>query len=341
MHYASDARSADVRPGAWAGHADPDGTETIEVWDCAPDCPVRLLDEQSGINVDGARIGTCKQVLGSMPAKGVAAAKKMGRGHSIRPVGPGQDRNVGRWPANLALSHTPECRPVGTKIEEGYTINRWSDGAKPFGGGAGQPYEGEQTPDKEVLVWDCAPDCPVRMLDEQSEETGAQAPVRDTEPSRAAEPGTVTGRQERVKGGASRFFFNAVPDEVLRFKYCAKASKKEKNAGLDTFEAKTVSDGREVVNDTAYPRDASLRKNTHPCVKPLDFCRWVATLLLPPPRADGRPRRILVPFSGSGSEMIGCLLAGWDEVVGIELEEEYAAIANARLLHWVNQMQGV
>ena len=27
---------------------------------------------------------------------------------------------------------------------------------------------------------------------------------------------------------------------------------------------------------------------------------------------------ILVPFSGSGSEMIGCLAAGWDNIVGIE-----------------------
>ena len=55
-------------------------------------------------------------------------------------------------------------------------------------------------------------------------------------------------------------------------------------------------------------------------------------MLLPPPL--DRPRRILVPFSGSGSEMIGALLAGWDEVVGVELSEEYADIARARLAHW-------
>ena len=49
------------------------------------------------------------------------------------------------------------------------------------------------------------------------------------------------------------------------------------------------------------------------------------------------PRRLLVPFSGSGSEMIGALLAGWDEVVGIERETEYCEIAEARLRFWEQQ----
>lgn len=44
-------------------------------------------------------------------------------------------------------------------------------------------------------------------------------------------------------------------------------------------------------------------------------------------------RRILVPFSGSGSEMIGALKAGWDEVQGIELSAEYVDIAHARIAH--------
>lgn len=63
----------------------------------------------------------------------------------------------------------------------------------------------------------------------------------------------------------------------------------------------------------------------------------LATLLLPPPRADGAPRRILTPFSGVGSEVIGALLAGWDEAVGIELEEEYVTIARERARHHLAQ----
>jgi site-specific DNA-methyltransferase (adenine-specific) len=89
---------------------------------------------------------------------------------------------------------------------------------------------------------------------------------------------------------------------AARFFYCAKASTRERGAG-----------------------------NTHPTVKPIALATYLATLLLPPPRPDGQPRRLLVPFAGSGSEVIGALAAGWDEVVGIEREAEYVAIARRRV----------
>ena len=78
-------------------------------------------------------------------------------------------------------------------------------------------------------------------------------------------------------------------------------------------------------------------KNDHPCVKPLRLCQYLATLILPPARET--PRRLLVPFSGTGSEIIGALLAGWDEVVGIELDERYIRIAEHRIRHWVRTQE--
>ena len=76
--------------------------------------------------------------------------------------------------------------------------------------------------------------------------------------------------------------------------------------------------------------------NNHPTVKPIDLNRWLASLLLLP--APTRTRRILVPFAGSGSEMIGCLLAGWDEIVGVEQDADYSRIAAARLEHWSSKV---
>ena len=73
-------------------------------------------------------------------------------------------------------------------------------------------------------------------------------------------------------------------------------------------------------------------RSTHPTHKPLKLARYLATLLLPPDAYA--PRRILVPFSGSGSEMIGASLAGWEYVHGIEQSAEYVEIARARLSHW-------
>jgi len=63
-------------------------------------------------------------------------------------------------------------------------------------------------------------------------------------------------------------------------------------------------------------------------------CEWLARLLCPP--SLGAPRRCLVPFSGSGSEMIGALFGGFDEVVGIERKPEYAEVARERLRHWID-----
>lgn len=123
-----------------------------------------------------------------------------------------------------------------------------------------------------------------------------------------------------------RFPANIVFDENIRddlhpqahdkfdnfYFYCTKASKDEREAGLS-------GEGRQ---------------NIHPCVKPLDLCRYFATMMLPPKRDTDR--RLLVPYSGSGSEMIGSLIAGWDDVVGIDNNSEYIEIARKRLKHWVD-----
>jgi DNA modification methylase len=83
----------------------------------------------------------------------------------------------------------------------------------------------------------------------------------------------------------------------------------------------------------AWEREAGLSaRSTHPTHKPIRMAEYLATLLLPPELDE--PRRLLVPFAGSGSEMIGALLAGWDDVTGIEREAEYVAIARARVGRW-------
>ena len=40
------------------------------------------------------------------------------------------------------------------------------------------------------------------------------------------------------------------------------------------------------------------------------------------------------PFAGSGSEVIGGELAGWEDVTGVEQSEEYCRIADARSRFW-------
>jgi site-specific DNA-methyltransferase (adenine-specific) len=77
-------------------------------------------------------------------------------------------QNDGRFPANLILSHKPGCKQVGTKEGKGYTINRFTDGAKPFGNGAGHPYKVEDQGPETIAVWDCDDDCAVKRLGEEN-----------------------------------------------------------------------------------------------------------------------------------------------------------------------------
>ena len=75
-------------------------------------------------------------------------------------------------------------------------------------------------------------------------------------------------------------------------------------------------------------------KNFHSTVKPLSLTKYLATLIKPPTGG-----RLLVPFSGSGSEMIGALQAGWEYVEGVELTEEYIPIAEARIKYWTERVK--
>lgn len=139
-------------------------------------------------------------------------------------------------------------------------------------------------------------------------------------------------------GGASRFFF------------CAKASRKERELGCEHLPLRTAGEATNREDDTPgleSPRAGASRtsgaRNYGPCVKPIALDRWLASLILPPPRLDGTPRRLLNLYAGTGSEMIGALLAGWDVVEGVEREPrpnvpdapDYLAILNARVAHAV------
>jgi site-specific DNA-methyltransferase (adenine-specific) len=119
---------------------------------------------------------------------------------------------------------------------------------------------------------------------------------------------------------------------AARFFYQAKASAWEREAGLHDRAQRNVNDGRNTPINNPFQRGETQRLNVHPTVKPIRLAEYLARLILPPELDE--PRRLLIPFAGSGSEMIGALLAGWDVVTGIEREAEYAELARARVGWW-------
>jgi len=115
-----------------------------------------------------------------------------------------------------------------------------------------------------------------------------------------------------------------------RFFYCAKASKRDRNEGLEEMESvegeRTRSGGPML--DRAVPQN----RNIHPTVKPTALMRYLIKLVTP---AGGN---VLDPFTGSGSTGKAALLDGY-KFVGAELTEEYLPIIEGRL-RWAYEQEG-
>jgi site-specific DNA-methyltransferase (adenine-specific) len=114
-------------------------------------------------------------------------------------------------------------------------------------------------------------------------------------------------------GGASRFF------------YVAKASKRERNAGLEGMPLMDAPGSKR--SAPAEGRSSALgepRANGHPTVKPIKLMQYLCKLITP---HDGT---ILDPFMGSGSTGVAAKSLGF-EFIGIELSQEYFKIAEKRI----------
>ena len=170
---------------------------------------------------------------------------------------------------------------------------------------------------------------PANLIHDGSDEVLEVFP--QTGGGKAKEAGVGNGSSMFAGAGRTGFTIGD-SGSAARFFYTAKASKSERNAGLDGFEPTITNDGRKTDIDNAFQRGITERKNHHPTVKPLALTKYLANLIKPP-----KGGRLLVPFSGSGSEMIGALQAGWGYVEGVELTEEYIPIAEARIKYWLEQ----
>ena len=287
------------------------------------------LEHGSGaLNIDGGRIsGITRDPRKSDGSRGGHTF----HGPSYREQPMHWNKHQGRWPANLILSHHDDCQLLGDIIVEGRVINRWKEGMKPFGDAAGEAFESEQFPPETIERWACVAECPVRQLDDQAgiRPSGSGAVKRK---SAKGHKGSVYGPDSRPEG--TEVISYGDTGHVSRFFYCGKASRAEKDAGLETFFWKRVDRGYERITEKEWltlDKKKRAKFNIHPTVKPLSLLQYLSTLILPPKIEDDR--RIFVPFSGSGSEIIGALKAGWDLAVGVEAESQYNEIAVARIKH--------
>lgn len=181
-----------------------------------------------------------------------------------------------------------------------------------------------------------------QLLDEMSGERKAGVAVKRNKRADQYENGQVYGRYRQLTqddlgygdtGGASRYFARFAHDEddvPLRFFYCAKASKRDRDEGLEGMPervgVKQFNEGMEgkLRSDGTVIKEAAKLRNHHPTVKPTQLMRYLCRLVTPP---NGT---VLDPFMGSGSTGKAAKLEGF-HFVGIEISEEYLAIAEKRI----------
>lgn len=234
------------------------------------------------INVDGCRVGTDWQEP-DRPASWAAS------GHSAKP----EAEKIAAPPG------------VGMQL---HPSGRWPTNAV-FTHSAGCAPEG------------CAPDCPVRVLEQQSGVTKSGAMKCEVPGYEGASAVPfIRGRsgpsnQHGDTGTASRFFprFEWSGEQDDPFCYTAKASTKEREAGCE-----------------AVPPADSGRRNDHATVKPVALMRWLVRLVTPPGGV------CLDIFCGSGTTGVACVLEGF-HFMGFEQDARFCEIAKGRIAYWARR----
>jgi site-specific DNA-methyltransferase (adenine-specific) len=172
---------------------------------------------------------------------------------------------------------------------------------------------------------------PANIAHDGSDEV-LEAFARFGEKASGAHPNGVKGRDTLGYHGGAAGVLGPVIDAntgtAARFFYCAKASRSERDAGLEGFALRTgggmlgTADGT-LLTGSGNERNNQMR-NIHPTVKPVALMRWLCRLVTPPGGT------VLDPFLGSGSTAIAACQEGFS-CVGIEQSAEYMAIARARI----------
>jgi site-specific DNA-methyltransferase (adenine-specific) len=182
--------------------------------------------------------------------------------------------------------------------------------------------------------------CRVEIGNEKSP-TGSGSPAGWCISNSVGNGGNVTPAAGRWPANFIHDGSDEVTDLVgsaARFFYCPKASKAEREAGLDGMESihrvngnKWTDQDYRVTNGERPPTaESGPRTNHHPTVKPIDLMAYLCRLITPPGGT------ILDPFMGSGSTGVAALREGF-KFIGIELNPEYAEIARKRIENELNK----
>lgn len=323
-----------------------------------------------GINIDASRIGTADNLNGGRYSDGKKGddGTAYGTGINLRSKND-YSQPQGRFPANLLLSHNPDCVGVGVKkvkssnftgSEKGRVNEVFGKDSRARPGFTYADADGTET----VSAWECTENCAVALLDEQSGVSKSNARLRRGQYS----GGTFAGglKQDSTEhddsGGASRFFKTLNSDNPIDMNPDNFIVPIESN--LDTLPAHSTdshargatghSSNSNTGTNSYSSHNSILSKNggSHNCVsngigQRFFYCAKASKK----DKGEGNSHPtvkssklmsylitmitppngvVLDPFMGSGSTLVAAQSLGFP-FIGIEQEKEYLEIAKGRL----------
>jgi site-specific DNA-methyltransferase (adenine-specific) len=159
------------------------------------------------------------------------------------------------------------------------------------------------------------------VLERFPDNKGAFAPVKAGQKGFGGE---IYGKY-KSGGDDGKSFHGDGLGSAARFFYCAKAGKKERDAGCESIEP---SEGiRSPAPRESEEVKTKVRTNNHPTVKPVALMRYLVTLI------SREGQTVLDPFMGSGTTGMACKEIKRN-FIGIEKEKDYFAIAKNRIDKW-------
>ena len=263
----------------------------------------------------------------------------------------------GRYPTNVILSHHRDCVLVQEGKTEVRHIKREATETTGKGvysdGWIRNPNEysfGDGVPE----IWNCVEGCPIKLMNEQSGIRPAGGRITGHELSHKMGDAGIYNKIEKTLpresyndiGGAARFF------------YCAKAQKKERNAGLGYYLKAhimiVINDAEVIIDDISLKSilfeesndemitltnesfsqlDILFTKETvpnpHITVKPIDIMRYLIRMITP---VGGT---VIDPFAGSGTTAIAAVLEEMNFLT-CDISSEYVDVSRKRLAYWKN-----
>jgi site-specific DNA-methyltransferase (adenine-specific) len=273
-----------------------------------------------GINIDECRIGEEERINKRQPVYHGNTGTFSGQGEIPSRV----DKIVnGRFPANIILECTCDELEERKEIVSG-GFGAMDIGMSNTGEGITQDYDPELSQKREVTYFiHTNPTCPCYMLDEQSGKTGALAPVKS---GQRGWGGEIYNKFKSGGDDGKTFHDNGKLGGASRFFYCAKASKSERNFGLENTDIpeKSIPINEPHNSKNLEERYEMKSKNNHPTVKPLKLLEYLVKLI------SKEGAIVLDPFLGSGTTAIACVKLN-RQFIGIEKEPDYIKIAEARI----------